>query len=233
MRVVTIVGLLFAAAVASASMDPFDVHVADITILQYKPLQAHIKLTEAQRSQMNSIAERQRAEVAKYVEKKRAAGEKPKPGPDATVVAAMAKLKHDILAVLTPAQLKRTREITLQKIGLPALADRAVADRIGMTSVQVNKFRQVLQSGADKISALQRATFGPIFKKYQATASKTESEMKKNQAAGQQEIRAAEARILPTMQMIKKDVTAQLQATLTPGQRSSWAALQGTPFKSR
>jgi hypothetical protein len=233
MKAVAITGLMFVAALAAASMDPFDVHIADITILQFKPLQTHIKLTEAQRSQMNSIAQRQRATVAKYVEKKRAAGEKPKPGPDPTVVAAMATLKHDILAVLTPAQLKRTREITLQKIGLPALADRTIADRIGMTSVQVNKFRQTLQTGADKISTLQRATFGPIFKKYQGLASKTESEMKKNQAAGQQEIRVAEAKILPTMQLIKQDVTSQLQSILTPGQRSSWAALQGTPFKSR
>jgi hypothetical protein len=57
--------------------------------------------------------------------------------------------------------------------------------------------------------------------------------MKKNQAAGQQEVRAAEAKILTTMQLIKQDVTSQLQSILTPGQRSSWAALQGTPFKSR
>jgi hypothetical protein len=225
--------LFFVSAVASASVDPFDAHVADITILQFKPLQAQIKLTESQRAAMNRIADQQRAAIAKYRESQQAAGIRPKPGPDKTVLAALAKMKQGILAVLTPAQLRRTREVTLQKISLPALADKVVADRIGMTSTQLSKFRKTLESGASQVSAIQRAAFAPIFKKYQASSAQSEADKRKAQKQGQKEMQATEARILPAMQKIKLDITAQLQGILTPAQRASWAALQGTPFKSR
>jgi len=217
----SLVTLLF---VLSAQVDAFDFHVADFTILQDKRLQAQIKLTEAQRTKMNDAAGRQQTAIRAYIATQKA------PNNDAKVREMMTVLKRNVLAPLTPSQLRRTREVSLQRIGLPAIADEVIATRIGLTGTQLAKFRKTLVSGTTEIRTLEQKTIGPLIDKYRAAAGKPGADRQKIQTEGQQAIQAAAAKLRPTVSAREEALKKALIAVLSTGQRASYQSLLGAPF---
>src|SRR5690349_17050392 len=68
-----VIASLFVVALASAQQDPFDLKFSKMELLQAKPIQRDIKLTEAQRATMNKFADRHRARVKAFSDEMQAA----------------------------------------------------------------------------------------------------------------------------------------------------------------
>src|SRR5947209_12347190 len=95
------------AAVAALASD-FDKKVASVILLQAKPVQKEIGLSESQRAAMNKFADNHRAKLKAYYEK---IGPKGTPS-ESVLLGYFEKMKEGVLAQLSAAQIKRLREIS-------------------------------------------------------------------------------------------------------------------------
>lgn len=217
-----------AAAMASAqTLDPFDAHCADVLLLQSKPIQADIGITQAQRDKMNTFAAAHRAKMAD-LEKQYKEQHK-----DVNVQVAQAyqTFKSNILGQLSPAQVRRLREITLQGVGLAALRDREVTNKIGMTQAQATKYETIYKEGAKKFGDTEQAAIEPILKPYEGKTAKTKEEAAKLNTEVQAKLLAVKKKVQPVLKQIRDKYDAQLRGVLTPPQTKNYQALLGKPYK--
>jgi hypothetical protein len=230
-RLALLFALLCAVATAAAQkMDPFDFHVADVGILQVKQVQAELKVTEAQRGRMNQQAERHRTRVEAYLKKMES--EKKQVAPDdKTLMGYFRDLKQGVLAVLQPNQLKRLREISLQRAGLSALTDQTVAKRVGMSDAQLKRMRDAFTAGMNEVNKLQQDAFNGVMKKYENRKPKDEAEANALRKQVEGELQAAGKRIQPQVDKALKSTETRMLAVLDSKQQASWKSLQGAPFR--
>jgi hypothetical protein len=221
-------------AVGVAQMDPFDYHCADVVLLQAKPVQVELTVNEAQRKKMNDAAETHRTRLTTYEAQQKAA--KVKDTRDQAQVKLKGyfdELKRGVFGSLTATQLKRLRELTLQRAGLLALLDEKVATKIGLTGAPYTKFRTTFSDGAKQAQAIERTNLKPIFDKYEPRmrAAKSDADRKSIEGQMRPELEAAGKKIAPQIQKLQADTQQRLVAMLTATQKSAWQALLGKPYK--
>ncbi|MCH7945820.1 MAG: hypothetical protein IIC73_07385, partial [Armatimonadetes bacterium] len=111
------VALACVAAASALAADEFDMYVADIGILQDKAVQAELKITAAIRQALNKHAvwlDSRGANIDRLVR----AGTITVAEGNRRTKLHLATLKSKVLGELSEAQVKRLREITLQRDGL-------------------------------------------------------------------------------------------------------------------
>lgn len=210
-------------------MDEFDLFFADLGILQDKSVQGEIGLTEAQRARMNEHASwmnAQRDAIAKQANEKKL---DPKQA-NAQLASVMETLKVKVMGELTAAQLKRVREITLQRDGLLPLLSQRVGERIGLTSAQTQTLREGFLKNDESAKRIQRDAFEPILKKYDAMRPKNAEEEKKLRAQANKELDAAKQKIAPELTRLSKEYQDFVKKTLSKGQFDAFVALKGKAF---
>lgn len=226
---------LFAAALATIAVagiqqDAFDMYFADVSILQLKPIQAELKVTETQRANMNKHADWLKAQGA-AVESQVKSGKLTAQAANQQMAGHISTLKRKVLGELTASQLKRLREITLQRDGLLPLMDQKMADKVGMTKAQLTKLREGYVENDKKAKELQQKTFSPIFEKYEKMKPKDEAEKKTLSEQANKELEAARKKIQPQLEAFGKAFADLVDSTLTKGQKDAFAALKGKPFE--
>lgn len=229
-----ILPLLMASAVtASAQVDPFDYHCADVILLQAKQVQTELKVTEAQRGKMNDAAATHKTRLTTYQAQQQAAKTKDTQPQTATKLKGFFdELKKGVFGSLNAAQLKRLREITLQRAGLLALLDDVVAKKINFAGANYTTFRNTFSNGAKEAGNIERTNLKPILDKYEprVRAAKTPDERKQVEAQMRPELEAASKKIAPQIQSLQAETQKKLVALLTPAQKTAWQALLGKPF---
>jgi hypothetical protein len=227
----SIASLLFIVGLAGA--ETFDQYVSDIRILQAKPVQKELGVTEAQRAKMNEAAGKNQAYLQQLETEYRGQQMTPElqkkiqPG----LAAAGKSLKVGVLAQLTAAQTKRLREITLQRASWSGLADERVAKEVGMSSGKLKDYRAALQEGAQKALSVTREAVGPVVKKYQAMKPKDAAEAASLRQKAREEAQAAQKAVAPQIKAIDAATKQKLQSLLTSAEISKYKALQGKPFR--
>ena len=214
----------------AAAADEFDAYFSDIGILQLKPVQQELKVTEGQRLAMNKHADWLNAQSQAINTQVRSGKTKPEDA-NRLMVGHLSSLKKKVLAELTAPQVKRLREITLQRDGLLPLLDKRMADRIGMTVAQSKKLRDAYEADNRKANDIQTKALKPIVDKYAAMKPKDAAERKRLEEQGNKEIEAANAKIKPQLEQIVKDFKALVESTLSKGQKDDFEKLKGVPFK--
>ncbi len=108
-----------------------------------------------------------------------------------------------IKEILTPAQQKRLQELALQWDGPSALLRTDIAQKVGLSSQQQQKIRELVQAQSQKMrEAFQRARNNP----------------------GERE------KLRQQMEQNRKDLNNKILALLTPAQKQKWQSLLGKPF---
>lgn len=216
---------------AASAQDSFDTHVADVGLLQAKVVQTDVGITAAQRTKMNAAAEQHKKRLQEYEKQLKALGTT---SPDKRRLKGMFDiLKKDVFAVMTKGQIKRLRELTLQRIGLISLTDDQVAAKVGLTPTQVGKIKQAFQAGRTKFVALQRSTAEPILAPYKDRKPKNAAEQTSLRKEIDAKLKVASVKVKPKLEAIGKETDAAMMAVLTAPQRAKWNALKGRPFKAK
>lgn len=212
-------------------MDNFQFHTADMQLMQAKPVQAELKMTEAQRAKMNEFAAKHRKRLEnleKEYEKKK------KPLSDAendpVVVGYYLELKTNVMLQLSKAQLKRISELSLQRVGMAALTDDVVAKKVGMTTAQLGKFRDAFAASGKQFAAAQQKAAGPIIAKYKDKKPKDQKDAEAIRKQYDAEMMAAMKKAEPGLRAIQASAQKKLDSMLTPAQKTAWKAVQGKPF---
>ena len=217
-------------AASAKEMDAFDAQYADISILQLKPIQAELGVTEAQRTKLNAHAAWLNGQTSS-IDSQVKSGKLKAEDANRQMEGILASFKSRILGELTAMQIKRLREITLQRDGLIPLLDKQVADKIGMTSAQLTKLRDAYLENDKKAKDIQTAAFKPIFDKYAAMKPKNDAEKKALSDQANKELEAAKSRIQPQLEELGRQFAQFVDAALSKGQHEAFESLKGRPFK--
>jgi hypothetical protein len=229
-RAVFAIGLMSAAIAVRA--DAFDEQVASIVLLQNQNVQKDLKITEAQRTKMNTFAEKFNKEQQTYFAALQKESEKTKKAPtrdQKKEVQMVAGLKKQILAILSQTQIVRLRQISLQAIGVAALADDLVAKKVGLTAPQITKIRGIVDKGlkeGQKISQTAEAEASKGIK--QPTNEKEAAEAKKKFDAKWKVVGPPAQKKL---EALRTKTINEVMSHLNAKQKSTWASLVGPMFK--
>ena len=219
-------------AASAFAADEFDMYVADIAILQVKAVQAELKITAAIREALNKHADWLDSRGANVDRLVRAGTITVAEGNRRTSVH-LATLKSKVLGELSAAQVKRLREITLQRDGILSLMDKRVSDKIGMTAAQLTKIREAYVAKDKRAKQIQQAAFASIFEKYGKMKPKSDTEKKQLEDQANKELDAQKKRIQPQLKTLGKQFEALVAETLTKGQKEAFKELKGAPFKPK
>lgn len=218
-------------ALAATAQDSFDFYAANVGVLQFREVQKEMGVGEAQRAKLNKHAEWFNSESKRVREN---LGKSPTEAQQRQaaqrVSTLMDQLKQRCLKELTPSQLRRLREISLQGEGPKALLDDKVAAKIGLSAASLKALRDRYTANGKKSADIQQRTIGPIADKYQKMNPKTDADRKKAEAAMQKELEAAQKRLAPQLEALTKDFLAFADKTLSAKQKQAWTALLGKPF---
>lgn len=217
------------------AQDAFDLYVANVALMVIKPVQKELKVTEAQRAKMNVHADAYN-KALDQIRKELAAmkADPSKPLPEAMQRrrdAALRKMSDAVLGQLTPIQLRRLREISLQHAGPPALGDDKVGARLKITAAQQTQVRKIFQAALQESVELEDRMLDPVRRKYSALRPKSEAEAKKLQAEFDKELQKQVAVLRPKVLAIRKKADERALAALSTSQRAGWTQLLGKPFK--
>jgi hypothetical protein len=229
MRAFTLFALVVLATTALA--DAFDNQIASVQLLQTKAVQKELAISEAQRSKMNVFAQEfnKQAEAYRNELNKKSNNGKIQVTPDRNrEIAMLNQLKTKVLGTLSAGQVKRLREISLQAVGVTALGDDAVAQKIGLSETQKKQIRDLVGkglTGANKLiqDANQRAMKGIAQPKNEAEAKKAQELFQKRSVAEQQKIKGQ-------VEKIRSTTITGVMAILNAKQKSTWNTLLGKPF---
>lgn len=220
--------LLFAVALASAQEpDRFDAHCANILVLQNKGVQKALGITKPQLDRMRMFSDHHDAELAAL--DKRTKGTKTNVDPE--LLKYFAELKDAVVGVLSPAQLKRLREITMQEAGLLALCDPIVGKRAGLSAPQIAKLRSTYDEGLKKYTAVEREAQERVLAPYKDKKPKTKEEVDALNKEVGAKLSAEKKRIAPQLKVIRDDYDKRMRAILTSTQLATYNSLRGAPLK--
>lgn len=123
------------------------------TIATLDEVQAELKLTDAQKTEIATINDDMRSSMRDLF----SGGDRP--DGDRSNLDAFEKLNQEATAkvdkVLDPAQVKRFQEITLQVNGASALNDSAVREQLHFTDEQTSKYEEARNANRDAMQELQ------------------------------------------------------------------------------
>lgn len=215
---------------ALAQSAAFDLKIADVTLLTLSEIKKELAVTEPQRARMN-VAAKPYNDLSKKLRDKYEGKEK---GPSKAeldqLTSTQQKMRAGVLAVLTPSQLKRLREITLQDAGIVCLVDPDVSKEIGISAQTVKNMQAKFQNGVNKSSKLMADAEAKVQKEFANKKPKNQTEADKLRQDYGRRIDAEIKRISPQLNKIKADTEASVMGMLSAAQKSKMQALLGKPF---
>lgn len=227
-----VVGSLFLASICIAQKgDSFDKHVADYRLLMSKKVQAEVGITVAQRTALNKAADDERKIAQPYMEQLQ------REGKDASVLrndqkylGFLMELRENILKQLTPSQLQRLRELTLQSVDIGGVMDVVVAKRIGMSVDQLTKVRKVYEDGINASSSIVKKVEQQVAQPFKDVHVKTQAEAKSLNDRLMKERSQALEKHKGEFDRIEKETKHKVESVLTAKQLAAYRALQGKTF---
>ena len=222
---------------AQSKHDAFDAEMASVIILQSKPVQAELKISQAQRNSMNKYADAHRADMEKYqkeLESKHIDKTKPLPVDPKRVDALFVKMKNAVLNQLSKTQVRRLREISLQQLGFVALTDATVAKKVGLSAAERKKLQTAYDAGlkeADEIAKGAQAQLDLQLQELRKRKPKNEKEEKALMEEAQKKAEQMEKRIDPQIEKVRIATRTKVLKMLTAKQKAAWDKLLGKPFK--
>ena len=208
--------MAFTAAMACAQS--FDDQIASIILLQDKAVQKDIGVSEQQRDAMNKFADAHRAKLAAYYKQVKGKPDEKK------LYEMFSVMKHGVLSQMTPSQVRRLREISLQYLDFTALADNTVGAKIGLSPAEHEQIIKLVGSMQKKGQSIEADAKRIVDADPRVAKAKTQQE--KDAIA-----KDAFMKIMPRLQDLKADARKQVLAVLTPAQRTTWQQLLGKPFQ--
>jgi hypothetical protein len=218
-----LLGIVLGSLASVSFADDFDKKVAVIYLLQDKKVQAELKITEAQREKMNKLSEPYNKKVKAITDKVGKNG--PTEAQQKELNAEITKLRASVLNLLTAPQLKRLRELSLQAIGLGALADDVVAAKLGLNQKQVTKIRSELSAGMKALEEAQMDFHKRAMKDIKEP--KTDKEREAAAKLYQSRIEKMSKEIETKLSSIRKNTESKVLACLTAAQKTAWKNLNG------
>jgi hypothetical protein len=212
--------------------DAFDKHSSDIQILQVKGIQTELGVTPGQRTKMNTYAQSHSAKLRAYETQLREKAKTDKDvKPDQKVLLGyFQQLREGVLSSLTDKQLKRLRELSLQKSGLVGLLDSQVAAKVGVPAAKLTQLRSTYEAGARKSAELEQAAMNRALADLKDRKPKDEAEGKKLQEEAQRRLQAEGKNLQPQILKIQNETRTKMLALLTQSEKDKYKALQGSPF---
>ncbi len=230
MRILTMLSFACAAALAHA-FDDFDLKVSNIDVLRDKNVQAELQVTEGQRKTMNVYADKYKAAADAKTNEYKNAKKVPDQAFSKYGFDIYVQLRTSVLKTLSPNQIKRLRELTLQAAGPRALLDKNVSDRVGIPTAEYNKLVTAVSEGDGKIAKIKKLVSDKIRLKYKSQKPPTnEKETKalniKFSADLEREMKTHEAE----MKTILQTAEAKTKAVVTKKYLDALGVLMGKPF---
>lgn len=136
-------------------------------------------------------------------------------------------LQNKLIAILTPQQVTRLRQIAVQQVGIYGLSDPDVAADLGLTSQQKAKIAAIRESISKPEVEYQEALAEALSKL--PDPGTDPAAIKAYEAKQKQIVRSMkpkEAIYIAAKIKGEKDMLA----TLTPAQQTKWKAMKGKPF---
>ncbi len=226
-------GVVLAAAGFGQKADSFDSQVADLQLLQSRQIQADMGVSVAERGKLQKIADSEEAAAQVYIRQLAKQGKSATDmNKDPRVVQLAVKLRDDIFAALAPAQLRRLRELTLQRMGPVGLTNVVVAKRLGLSVDQLTKVRAAYKDGLTKSGIVLQQINATVYGPYRNMHPKTREEANALNAKIMQE-RTAEIKKHPELGVIEKETKKRIESVLTGKQLAAYTALQGKPYAQK
>lgn len=227
---------LFAISAAGAAQDSFDAHCANILLLTNRSVQTELNITQPQRTKLEQHADSFNADMKAVMDGVMKEAEKTKQPPqlpERRVGELHSRLKTRVIRELTPAQLRRLRELSLQQAGLRAMVDPIVARRLGLTTAQNQSVKRAMDTARAEAAKLQKDADDDLRKRFGSRQPRTDAEreamQKEFQAALQQKGREVQTRL----EAIDQRYVNAVRGVLTQAQRQQFAQLQGRAFTIR
>ena len=232
MRVLTILTFICASVTAMA-FDDFDFTVANIDVLRDKTVQKELNVTETQRNIMNGFVDKYTKAGQEKINEYQKAKKKPDQAYANYAQKQFVDLRTNVLKTLTPGQVKRLREITLQAVGPRALLDQTVSKKVGMSTDEYYKFRAAIAEGDQKIAKIKGQVAEQIRAKYKTQkppTSKKESDALN--AKINKDLEAEMKKHAVEMATIMSTSDKKTKAIVKPQYLTSLKALMGKPFST-
>ena len=229
-----VIGIAVSVSAFAQKPDAWDAKVADILILQSRKVQDDLGITESIRNRMNVFAE-QHSKAMKAYNDELVAKKMPiqkDPNGEMRLQAMFDRLKSNVFGLLTAGQVRRLREITLQRAGTAAFVDPQVATKVGLTSAQASAVKQIFVSAQKKSADIVNSTVGPIQNKYKGKQPKNREEADLFQAQANLELKNAMEKVRPTLDRIKADAETRIKATVPAKSMATFKSLCGKPSKA-
>ncbi|MCU0317193.1 MAG: hypothetical protein MUC92_11440 [Fimbriimonadaceae bacterium] len=220
---------LVALPVLAQQRDQFDYDIAELRILQLRPVQDELKVTTNQRAKLTTHASWFNGELQK-LDKQFAETRKsnPRAQPPLSAVQNLERqLKQRCFNELNATQLRRLREITLQQAGPLAVLDPRVARRIGITDATRQDMERRFQAQQQRVRKIADDALAPLNRKYGNTQPKDQAEAQRRQSEAQ----AALAKVQPQVAKIEQEFMAFMDRTLTAEQKAAYQRLLGAAFR--
>lgn len=165
-----------------------------LILLGRPDVQAELKLTEEQKVKMSEALAKRQQEL----------GDVTPEGRRQRMQALRAEMEREVLAVLTPEQQQRLKQLALQWQGPLALNRPEVAKEVGLTSEQQSKIQGIIQNWREEQRAIMRQRPEP------------------GQGA---------APLRQKMEELRAKIEKEIESVLTGAQRQKWQSMLGEPFK--
>ena len=214
-----------------ASAQSFDFKVANFSLLQDKPIQKELHVTEAQRATMNKFAKAYAVTLNGLQKQAQKTGGRPDANTQKQAQGALVTLRKNVLGVLSASQLQRLRELTLQSAGRQALLDETVATKVGLTSAKHKELVKLFSTGAKQLSSLQKEAYDALAPKYKDKKPKNEAEGKRLQEEFQRDLGAELKKRSGRAKQIEQEFDAKLKSLVTKAQWNNLESLRGKPSK--
>src|ERR1019366_6847049 len=120
-----------------------------------KKIQKEVGITEAQRKRLNDAADHERTIAQPYLQQLQREGKDASSlNTDQKYLGFLIELRDNCLAALSPSQIKRLGELSLQSVDIGGILDVVVAKQIGMSVAQLTKARAVYAEGVKRSSGI-------------------------------------------------------------------------------
>jgi hypothetical protein len=225
--------LVVAASIAGAAFaqDKFDFSVANIEILRDKGAQKDIGITEGQLKTLNGYADK----FSKTTKAKSDEYQKAKKKPDAAwqkfFTGEYITLRTNVLKSLSPGQLKRLREITIQAAGPRAIMDKQVALKVGLTEADHKKIVAAIIEGDKKVAKIKQEIGAKVGPKYKDKKPKTKEEADKLQKQLNDDLGKEMSKRSNEINAIAKAQDGKVKAIVKEVHLKRLQDLMGKPFK--
>jgi len=224
--ILLLLGLL--ASVSVFAQDNFDYQLSSVEVLTQKSVQKELGVSEQQRAAMNKFADAHRAKLKAYYTKVQKAGGTVD---SAKLTGYYQDLRKGVLKQLSASQLKRLREISLQRFGFSALGDPAVGQKVGLSPSEQKKMQAILTKGLNGAKQVQVNAINKATAKLEKVKPKSAAEQAKLQDDATKLAESAMQEVSPQVDRITADTRQKAMGLLTPQQKANWQALLGKPFR--